>query len=150
MIREARLTDMPRLLEMGRNFFDKANWARVVEWHEDSAEAALENLIESPDGVLLVIDIDGGTIVGMAGAIIYGFYFNLDHRTGQELFWWTEPQGKGYGLSLWRELEKQARAQGAQSFQMSNVNGMKSDVLGRLYERNGYTPGESTYLKGFA
>jgi GNAT superfamily N-acetyltransferase len=84
----------------------------------------------------------------MAGAWIYGFFFNKNHRTGHELFWWVEPEQRGHGLKLLKALEEWARDRGAQSFQMGGMRALKN--LDNIYKRVGYEPSESIYRKKLA
>ncbi len=146
MIRDATEDDIPEILVMGRKFFDLAGWPEIAEWDDASVTATLNHLIGSDDGVLLVVEHDG--IVGMAGALLYPFYFNAKHRTGQELFWWAESGARGReALALFDALEDRAREQGAMSFAMITVEGLRSETLGRYYRRRGYRAAENTFIK---
>ncbi len=148
MIRDATEDDIPEILAMGRKFFDLAGWSEVAEWDDASVTATLNHLMGSDDGILLVIDDGAGRITGMAGALLYPFYLNIKHRTGQELFWWVEPEARGReALELFDALENRARGQGAMSFAMITVEGLRSAALGRYYRRRGYRAAETTYIK---
>ena len=51
--------------------------------------------------------------------MVYPLYFNCNHITGQELFWWVEPEArKGVGAHLLDCLELAAMNAGAQSWAM--------------------------------
>lgn len=147
MIREARESDIPAMVEMGRKFFDLTGWSDIADWSEYSFAATLRRLMSSDDGVLLVIDRNGP--VGMAGALLYPFYFSAAHRTGQELFWWVDPEARGReATELLDRLEQQAREQGAMSFTMIAVDVLRSAALARYYTRRGYRAAENTFIKG--
>ena len=142
MIRDATADDLPRLLEMGEKFFNTAGWPEVVEWDVQSVEIMLLNLISSDNGVLLVID--EGEVTGMAAAMLFPFYFNLNHKCGQELFWWVEAGG---ALALLAALEQKSKDAGANSFIMTNVDRLRADALARVYRMRGYKPAENTFIK---
>ena len=150
MIRDATEDDIPDLLVMGQKFFDLAGWPEIAEWDDASVTATLNHLIGSADGVLLAIDHGKDGLVGMAGALLYPFYFNSAHRTGQELFWWVEPAARGReALELFDALEGRARQQGAMSFKMGTVEGLRSATLERYYRRRGYRASENTFIRSF-
>jgi hypothetical protein len=147
MIRDATEDDIPEILVMGQKFFDLAGWPEIAEWDDASVTATLSHLIASDDGVLLVVEEADG-VVGMAGALLYPFYFNTTHRTGQELFWWVEPGARGReSIALFDALENRGREQGAMSFTMITVEGLRSDALERYYRRHGYRAAELSFIK---
>lgn len=146
MIREATEADIPRVLEMGRRFFETAGWPDVAEWDDASTEWTLRFLIEQPTGALFVAEEDGH-VVGMTGGMVMPFYFNHTHRTGQELFWWVEPEHRGIGSGLFDALEAWAREAGAQTFTMIAVDRLKPDVMARIYRARGYRPSEHAFIR---
>lgn len=149
-IRPAVEGDLPALLDMGARFFAEAGWSDMAAWDADSVEATLRHLIGHDDGLLLVAEVSAGRPVGMAGGLLHPFYFNLGHRTGQELFWWVEPGlRRGTGAALLAALERAARDAGAVTWTMITVAGLRSDALERLYRRRGYRPAERTYIRRF-
>ena len=149
MIRPADERDIPALVRMGHYFFDEAGWGDVSGYDPASMERTLRHLIDASTGILLVAEHDG-VVVGMAGALLYPHYFNVETLTGQEIFWWVDPaHRKGCGGVLLDALEDAARAAGAVSFSMVSVASLRSDALDRVYQRRGYRPAERTYIKRF-
>lgn len=146
MIRAATYDDLPRVLEMGRRFFDTAGWPEVAEWDDASTEATLRFLIDQPTGGLFLAEVDG-QVVGMTGGLVTPFYFNLAHLTGQELFWWVEPEHRGIGSGLFDALEAWAADAGAQTFTMIAVDRLKPDVMARIYRARGYRPAEHSFIR---
>lgn len=133
---------------MGRRFFETAGWPDVAEWDEASVEKTLRFLMEQPTGCLFVAEKDG-QLVGMTGGMLTPFYFNLGHLTGQELFWWVEPEHRGVGSGLFDALEAWAEAAGAQTFTMIAVDRLKPDVMARIYRARGYQPAEHSFIRRF-
>lgn len=149
MIRAATEEDIPDLLRMGREFYAQSGaWPDLAAFDAASVTATLRHLIVSPDGILLAAE-QGGSVVGMAGALLYPLWLNTVHRTGQELFWFVAPQHRrGLGGRLLTALERAAKAAGAQSFTMICEADLRADALGRVYRRAGYRPTERAYMKG--
>lgn len=92
MIRQATVNDLPKLLEMGQRFFDASGYSDVTTFRPEVFAFSLNTI--ASNGVLLVADQDGP--VGMAGALVYPFYFSGD-TTAQEVFWWVDPDHRGIG-----------------------------------------------------
>jgi GNAT superfamily N-acetyltransferase len=118
-----------------------------IAYDEESARATLLKLINSDESVVLVADENG--VVGMLGAMIYRHYFNLSHITGNELFWWIDPEYRHGSLAMrmFRALEEWAAQSGAHSFTVGALHAQSPEKLSRFYDRNGYSPLESTYTK---
>lgn len=146
MIREAREADIPALIEMGARFAEACGVKDRMGYDPASAEKMFQMLMSSDDGVLLVLDIDGPR--GATGGLLHPCLFNNAHRTGQELFWWVDPDWRGNGLSLFVALEETVRAKGAQSWMMGSI-GLEDDRLERIYTRSGYAPADKNYIKVF-
>jgi GNAT superfamily N-acetyltransferase len=143
VIRPAVEADLPRLLEMGRRFFDASGYSDITEYDPASTEASLRMLMEV--GVLLVAERD--EVIGCAGALVYPFYFNSGHLTGQELFWWVEPEHRGVGMDLYHALEQAVKDKGAQSFSMIALDKLNPERVGEMYRKVGYRPSDHSYIK---
>lgn len=146
MIREATLEDVPAIIEMGQRFFDASGYDGMTSYDPVSASTTYINLIQSPDGILLVHDGENGPD-GMTGALLFPFFFNNSHKHGQEVFWWVNPESRGSGVQLFRALENIARERGAKSLAMATVASLESEAVGRIYERFGYSLSDLTYVK---
>lgn len=146
-ISDATQDDVAEVARLGRNFYEEAAWADIVEWDDASIRQTLSGLVASDDGIVLVLCREG-VIKGMAGGMVYPMYFNHDHRTGQELFWWLSPdQRDGAGKALLDALEQAAGARGAESWSMIALDKLRPEALGALYRRRGYRASERSYIK---
>lgn len=147
MIRRALLSDLDALTTMGRRFFAATEYSDIVQFDESSFQNTAKHLMTG-DAVCLVAEVDG-QVVGAAGALAYPFYFNTGHKTGQEVFWWLNPEHRGgqLGIQLFAALEAWATAQGCQSFTMIALDAVDADRVGRIYKRCGYRASEHSYIK---
>lgn len=146
-IRPATLSDVERVAELGRNFFDEAGWSDVASWDDVSIRRSLSFMVDSDDAILIVVD-DGGCVVGMAGGVVSPAYFNEHLRIGQELFWWVMPEYRtGVGSRLLSTLEDAARERGASAWTMITLARVRPEAVGRLYERRGYRAAEHSYVR---
>lgn len=148
MIREARLEDIPAMVNMGRDFFCASGYADITVYDAASAEATLRMLIEQESSIAIVAVADD-KIVGMAAAMTFPLYLNHAHYSGQELFWWLSPQYRGtrLGLELINGLESTAKSKGCHSFVMMSLDRSMPERLDRLYRKRGYRRSEHTYIR---
>lgn len=151
MIRNAHKQDIEQILELGEKFFELAGWPKYCDWDEFSVIQTLEKIIaEQIPGLLIVAeDIEyndwgnSGKIVGIAAALIFPFYFNLNVIVGQELFWYGD-----CGIEMEKFMEQQAKEKfGASIFIMASVAGLRDKALERLYRMQGYDPCENTFIR---
>jgi hypothetical protein len=138
MIRAATLADIPRLLEMGRKFAERARLVDHVGYDPHSMAATFEAMING--GHPLFIGERGAI-----GATQTHHPFNHAHIVAQELFWWSEGRE---GLALLRALEAHC-AKHCDSLLMITLEAVEPERTGRLYERLGYRPLEHSFIKVF-
>jgi GNAT superfamily N-acetyltransferase len=139
LIRRASLTDIPRILEMGRHFAENSPYAKVLKVSDVAMEALAHKLI--PQGWILLSEHDGEA-VGMIGFYVYPHFLSGEIVAG-EIFWWMEPEHRGAGKALLKAAEDEARRCGAKSMQMI----APEPRVGKLYERYGYQYVESSYQR---
>lgn len=126
---------------MGERFAEAANLRASIGYDAATMEALFRNLIAADTAILLI------TEGGAAGGILYPAVFNAAHLTGQELFWWVDPEHRGTGVRLLAALEDAARAMGAKSWTVSTMESLNHDGAAALYRRRGYVPTDRNYIK---
>lgn len=138
MIRTATPDDLPKLLEWGRHFAESVDLPGGYD--PESAEGLFRQLMDA--GILLIGE--GGAV----GAFVHPSPYNAAHVTGQELFWWVEPEhrGNGTGKALFDALQVAVAEAGAGSFTMSTLG---DHGIGRFYESRGYRQTDQNYTKTF-
>lgn len=148
VIREASYHDLDELLRIGRTFIAQNGVADIIPLDERSLEISLIGMIDNPSATILVID-GGDGLWGTTGALLHPHYWNASHITGQELWWWVDPEHRGHGTQLFDALEEWVRKMGAHSFTMMGLEAQRPEVVAKLYERRGYRPAERSFVKAF-
>jgi hypothetical protein len=138
VIRPASSADIPKLLEMGETFSQKAKLADHVGYDPDSMAETFAALIEGGHPVFIG---DSGAI----GATSTRHPFNRAHIIAQELFWWSEGRE---GLRLLSALEEWCAVH-CHSLRMITLEAVEPERTGRLYQRRGYAPLEHGYVRVF-
>lgn len=139
MIRKATVSDIPRLLEMGQKFADKAGLTDHVGYDPESMAATFRAMIEGENYIILI---------GESGAIGGGYAphpFNHKHLIAQEVFWWSEGRE---GLRLLAAFEDWAREH-CHSLGMITLEAVSADRVSELYRRKGFKPLERSFIKVF-
>lgn len=139
MIREAGLSDIPALLEMGQAFADKAQLVEHIGYCPASMALTFEQMIAAQEHCIFIGD--NGAIGGLSSP----HPFNAEHWIAQELFWWSEGRE---GLRLLQTFEKWAEAR-CHSVRMITLEAVEPERMGRLYAKRGYSPLEHGYIKVF-
>lgn len=144
MIREAVETDIPALVEMGRNFHAGMSHSRIGGFDQDSATDTLRRLIEAEDACLFIAP------GGMGAATLERPYFNRALRILQELWVWVEPdaRGSGTGPELYRRMEGWGRLREASHMLVMSNPDQRPEATARLYRRMGFEPVEMLFMKG--
>ena len=149
MIREATIEDLKEIVRLGKSFFDDALYYLDIEYNPIDVWKTLDVLRKDDNGILLVAEVDG-KIVGMIAGAISTWYFNIQYKFGQEIFWYMSPAYRGtiLGIKLLKELEKQAKSKGCSKWCMISEYHMgNSEELDKLYKRCGYINHETSYIK---
>jgi hypothetical protein len=139
LIREATLDDLPRIVEMGRRFLKDTKYDKHLSENPEQMKKVAELLILNK--TLLISERDG-KLVGMLGFVVHSHFISGDLMAG-EVFWWMEPEYRGRGLRLMREMERRGRLAGAMYSQMVAPN----EELANLYRRRKYEFVEATYQR---
>jgi len=144
MIRNGEHKDLPRIVEMAREF-----WSHTIydeEYCPDTVYVMAELSLEQ--GLLSVLEVNGivrGFACGIKGTLLA----NSEIFTGTELAWWVEPDyrhGKN-GIGLMKHLEKQAKAAEIKYWNMVFMESSMPDVIEGIYQKMGYHKAEVTYVK---
>jgi hypothetical protein len=138
LIRRAEVRDIPRLLEMGRKFAERARLVDHVGYDPHSMVQTFEAMIAGGHPVFVG---ERGAI----GATQTPHPFNHEHIAAQELFWWSEGRE---GLALLRALEAHC-SEHCHSLTKITREAVEPERTGRLYRRLGFAPLEHSFMKVF-
>jgi hypothetical protein len=146
VIRYASPSDIPRLVEMGRNLHAATGDRAIAPYSEKDTATFFANLIGDGPGMALALDDVTGTY-GMMAGIVSPLYFNFSVTVCQELFIWAEPGHRGgFPYILWG-IEQHAKARGADMMIMAASELLRPKPMQRLLEMSGYKPFERLYVK---
>lgn len=125
------------MVEMGRKFRNESTYNKYLA-DNPAKMAELGAKLIAVDGII-VLERDG-EITGMLGFVLHD-HFISGERVAGEIFWWQDPNRRGDGIKLLREVKRRARAAGAKYLHMI----APSERVRTLYERLEFEYVESTY-----
>lgn len=143
-VREAVLSDIPRIVAMGQRFIRETDYHTVIVPSPVALAHTAEHLITSDRCALFVTEAYG-VLTGMIGLLLYDHPVS-GQLTASELAWWVDPEHRGDGVLLLDLAEAWARAAGATALQMI----APSPVVERFYRLRGFARVEVLYQKGLA
>lgn len=136
MIRTATAGDIPEVTRLAAEFHAYSPY-RDYPFDPDAFSAFAGRLIEG--GIIFLSD--DGFIAGLLNPL----FFNPSVVMGAELMWFARKEGR----ALREAFEAWAREQGAVGVQFSGLADDQAEAIRRNYERAGYQPVETAYLKRF-
>lgn len=139
MIRLASEEDTERIVEMGLRFLETTSYAEHLKGDPVRMTEIVKILIGQKSLLLLTAEEQ---IIGMLGYVVHN-HFLSGVKTFGEVFWWVEPEERGKGIWLLKEVERRAREAKATCIQMI----APTEEVETVYERFGYKYVESTYQK---
>ncbi len=155
MIRRATPKDVPRLLQMGAEFFKMSAFhAMGGVYDPGSMEQTFESLFKSPDAVVFVAQAPSaaeapeGEVIGAVGAVVASLFFNLKIKTANEFFWYVDPAHRGQrtALRLYLALEQWAKEKGVDVLGMAALKNSPQAVRD-YYAKAGFHESETSYMK---
>jgi hypothetical protein len=142
-IRYAINADIPRLLEMGADFFASSGYAEFGDYDLTDTTECFQNLIANKT---LLTDGKHGAL----GFVIYPLYMSKKALFAQELFYYVAPEKRGsrLALDLLNCFETVAKQRQASAVSMISLDhGDFKDKTARLYQRLNYKLKEQIFLK---
>ena len=137
MIRAAKHSDVPRLIELGSMLHDISSYSTQPHNAEKSA-AFLHELINGQNGVVFAAEIDGVVVGGMAGGIV-DQWFN-DDLIAYDYSIFIEPSRRSgiTAVRLVKAFEEWARIKGAKIVQLGIGTKLNVEGTSKLYQSLGF------------
>lgn len=133
MIRYAELSDIPRLIELGKEFISTTpRYRDAIVPNDEAIGVAMEAMIEMDHGLVLVCEV-AGEVVGMFGAIRTFHPFSAS-SVMSELFWYVAPEHRGQGVKMLKIAESWGRHHGVERAIMVSP----TKKVSRFYRKRGY------------
>lgn len=144
MIRDATPEDLEAVADMSVEFSKYTPFN--VPGCRDSMLAVAEHCLQ--EGLLFVCETDG-TVVGFIAGIQAPLLMNQSYSMVSEVAWWMNPEHRHgrNGMGLKKKLEQAAKARGAHFCVMAFLETSMPDQIKAIYKKEGYSPGESYFLK---
>ena len=148
MIREAILSDIPRIVEMSVGFYNTAVKDKGLGFSPIDLYKYTESLIRNEIGGVFVLEIDD-KLVGSIAGIITPWFMDFSTRLVMEQWWWVEPSYRGNEQSvlLIDALIKWGRSRRANKIMMVSIGSDKEKAVQRYYRRLGFKYVETQYIK---
>lgn len=143
IVRRIGKDELDQITYLGHKFFSESSHLRRFDpgvWMRNWV-----SLLDANMGAIFGL-VKADKIVGVLGAIKIPD-INSGDLTAGELFWFVDQSHRGRGLTLFNAFEKWAREEGCAYVTMAHLEGLMSEKLQRFYERRGYVPIETNYLK---
>lgn len=144
VIRAALLADVPRIVEMGRQFLAASPYS---QWYAEAPEKMRDlavGLIQQAGSTILVVE-DAGLVTGMIGLTVFEHPISGE-RMATEHFWWMDDAHRGAGVDLLQQAEAWAKRHGATALQMMAPN----KLVARYYRMAGFEQVETIHQKRIA
>ncbi|MGH8387636.1 MAG: GNAT family N-acetyltransferase [Pseudomonas sp.] len=136
MIRPAKHSDVPRLIELGAILHATSNYSKMAYSPEKSA-SFLHDLINGLGGVVFVAEVGGEVVGGMAGGITDQWF--SDDLIAYDYSIFIEPSRRS-GITatrLIKTFEQWAILRGAKQLHMGIGTGLNVEGTVRLYQSCG-------------
>lgn len=137
MIRAAKHSDVPRLVELGAMLHRSSGYASLP-FSPGKVASFLGELIDGQSGVVFVAEIDGVVVGGMAGGIIDQWF--CDEMVAYDYSIFIDPARRSgiTAIRLVRAFEEWARLRGARHVQMGIGTQLNVEGTSKLYQSLGF------------
>lgn len=135
MIRPAKHSDVPRLIELGTLLHATTSYS-TMSFCPDKSAAFLHELING-QGVVFVAEVRGEVVGGMAGAVVDQWFSNELIAYDYSIF--VEPSKRNgvIAVRLIQTFKEWAKLKGAKQIYMGIGTGVSVEGTTRLYESQG-------------
>jgi GNAT superfamily N-acetyltransferase len=136
MIRPAKLSDVPRIVEVGAVLHHDSTYS-AMQFNRAKVAALMESLING-QGVVFVAERDGVVVGGIAGGVTAHWF--SDELTGFEYSFFVLPEAR-HGLiamKLLLAMKAWCKAKGAKTLRIGITTGINVEGTARFYRHMGF------------
>ena len=146
MIRNATRDDLPALVELGRAMAAESPRYRRLTYSARKVGTLLGNMIDSPDGFVMLAE-QGGKIFGVMAAFVSEHWMSEDRMSSDfGLFILPEHRGGTAAMRMARAYIEWARSRGAIDISLGISTNVNSDQTARFYRALGLVPAGFLFL----
>lgn len=142
--RRARREEIDAIVELGGRFH-KENVSSPFTFDPAYARALVSNLIESPLGIVLVVESDGHVLGFLIGGMQNHLLFPQVYAFEIALYVDRASRGAIHWRRLVREYERIAKRSGCVVCTLSSIDDLGGEDLSKMFERMGYRRMESGF-----
>ena len=145
MIRSATLLDVPKILDLVKEFYPLTHYSKFAEFDDDTVTNLIDTLKRR--GILLLAQQED-EVIGIIGFIGAPFIFNNAVTTGHEVIWWVRPEFRNtsVGVQLLTRADQIASLRGWASLQMTRLESSDPRIDPVLIAA-GFLPTEHCFTK---
>jgi len=140
-IRQGRENDFAQAMELVAAFAEES-------LHEYGVHLEIDQLQKTFDEVYFssFVAVEDGKVVGvLAGHLIPDRC--SDELTYEEVVWYMSKEHRKYGIKLFNYVQQWCVVHGIQRISMSCMHNSKTEKLFALYEKMGFKPMETRFIK---
>lgn len=143
-LRLATYADFDDIKRMALDFHRASPYGHLVV-DVEKLEKTLQGLLDSEDGLILLVSDEEGLPVGCLAGHLSEMIFSKSKVASEIIFWMDRPHQISFRLI--DAFEYWARLRGCTHVHMSLLGDETGDRLGKIYNRKGYVNSERAYLK---
>lgn len=143
MIRLANQNDALEIFSLLLEFWRKSPFVDFIEPDAESIMATINFLINDEKGLLHVFEKES-KIIGIIGFVLQPNWFNHNHITALELFWYVKPKQRGNGLKLFIRAKQELQRLGVDTVEMGAVPPYQKTET--LYGKFGFIQTDRKYM----
>jgi len=147
MIRIATLLDVPEIVKLTEQFYPETPYwtEHKIPFDYETVRDLVGNVVKR--GIFVVAQQDD-RLVGIMGAHVVPFVFNLSYTVCVEAIWWVVPEFRktGLGVEMIHRVDKLRKLRNCKTFQMMRVAGT-NPALDDLLIGLGFKPSEYCLTK---
>lgn len=143
-LRLATEDDIPKIVFFAKTFHGASQYS-AEEFDEEKVAQLAQHILSDKHKGVVIFYVENGIEVGCLAGTLVEVLFSKE-LVAAELMWWVDPQYRSRkSLALKEAFEFWGKRVGAKYIQMSNP--AANPKVARYYERTGYAPFESSFLK---